>query len=226
MNIVAGVNPYAEGSVEVSCGRTKLLISLSVERDVPPWMKGAPGGWITAEYGMLPRATHTRNKREAAQGKQSGRTLEIQRLIGRALRASLDLNQLPGLTLRLDCDVLCADGGTRTAAISGAWVALAQAVRWAKTSALLSEDFQLRQVAAISAGIVGGRALLDLCYDEDSTADFDMNLVLDADERIIEIQGTSERENISLEKLRELTALATDGIRRIMQIQRRAAENF
>lgn len=219
MAITLGATPYAEGSVEVRCGNTKLLVAASIEQDVPPWMDKTTGGWITAEYGMLPRATHTRNKREAASGKQSGRTLEIQRLIGRALRAAIDLKQIPGLTIRLDCDVLCADGGTRTAAISGAWVALAQAISWAKKKELVAPDVRVHPVGAISVGIVGGRALLDLCYEEDSKADFDLNVVLDEKKNFIEIQGTAERESVPSDRLLELTSLAMKGIEQVMSIQ-------
>ena len=215
-------SPYAEGSVEISCGNTKLLIAASIEKEVPPWMKPDSGGWITAEYGMLPRATHTRNRREAAQGKQSGRTLEIQRLIGRALRAAIDLKKLPNLTIRLDCDVICADGGTRTAAISGAWVALVQAINWAKREKLVTADFKLTQVAAISVGVVAGQPMLDLCYEEDSSADFDMNVVVDEGGKLIEVQGTAERETITVARFQELLTLAQAGISNIMQLQRDA----
>ena len=218
-----GVSPYAEGSAEVQCGKTKLLISATIETEVPPWMKEGQGGWITAEYGMLPRATHSRNKREAAQGKQSGRTLEIQRLIGRAMRAALDIGELPGLTIRLDCDVLCADGGTRTAAISGAWLALYQAMRWAKKKGLVRPDFPVHQVAAVSVGVVKGTPLLDLCYEEDSQADFDLNVVLDHELSIVEIQGTAERGSVSAPVLNKLLGEATEGIRSIMDLQQAAA---
>lgn len=219
MTIVPGVSPYAEGSAEVTCGKTKLLITATVETDVPPWMKEGQGGWITAEYGMLPRATHTRNKREASQGKQSGRTLEIQRLIGRALRAALNIRALPGLTLRLDCDVLCADGGTRTAAISGAWVALYQAIKSAKSRGLLDPNFPVKNVAAISVGIVGGVPLVDLCYEEDSQADFDLNVVLDHKLQIVEVQGTAEKDSVPAPVLGELLVKATKAISSIMEKQ-------
>lgn len=222
ITILCGVNPYAEGSAEIAFGNTRLLISATVESSTPGWIDPTAQGWLTAEYGMLPRATHTRNDREAARGKQSGRTLEIQRLIGRALRAAIDLKTIPGLTIRLDCDVLCADGGTRTAAVTGAWIALAQAVQWAKQNDLLVADCPVRQVAAISVGIVGGRPLLDLCYEEDSQAQFDMNVVLDEEQRIIEVQGTAERATISSDQCTELLALATGGIADIMELQREA----
>ncbi len=214
------VNPYAEGSVEVSFGRTKLLVSASVEREVPKWMEKEGTGWITAEYGMLPRSTHTRNRREAASGKQSGRTLEIQRLIGRAMRASLPMNEIPGFTIRLDCDVIVADGGTRTAAISGAWVALTRALRRMAESGALAKEPSVRQVAAVSAGMVNGELLLDLCYDEDSNAEFDMNIVCNDNLDLIEIQGTGEKGVISPKHLNEVLELASAGIRQIMQIQK------
>lgn len=226
LQITPGVNPYAEGSAQIECGRTKLLVSASVEKEVPAWMKSAPGGWITAEYGMLPRATHTRNKRESTQGKQSGRTLEIQRLIGRALRAAIDLDKLPGLTIRVDCDVVCADGGTRTAAITGAWVALAQAMKWAKEQKLVEPDFPVHQVAALSLGVVKGTPMLDLCYEEDSNADFDMNVVIDSKGGLIEVQGTAEKDSISAEVFANLLARATTGIFKVMEIQRTAAASL
>ena len=225
ISITPSVSPYAEGSSEISFGSTKLLICASVERKVPPWMEEGSGGWITAEYGMLPRSTHTRSKREASAGRQSGRTLEIQRLIGRALRAAVDLRALEGITIRLDCDVLVADGGTRTAAISGAWVALYQALEWAKSSGLAA-DAKLRQVAAVSAGIVDGCPLLDLCYEEDSSADFDMNLVGNIEGDLIEVQGTAEKSSISPGQFQEVMDLATKGIAEIMAVQREAVSGL
>lgn len=215
------VSPYAEGSCEVSAGNTKLLVTASVETELPKWMDKPTQGWITAEYGMLPRSTHTRNKREASQGKQSGRTLEIQRLIGRALRAALDLSQLAGITIRLDCDVICADGGTRTAAISGAWIALYQAVEHIKRNKLLSQVPSIKQVAAISAGVLAGEEILDLCYEEDSQAEFDMNVVVDANGNIVEVQGTAEKGNISKERFDSLLSLALEGTRTVMLEQQR-----
>ncbi len=226
LTITAGVNPYAEGSARVECGRTQLLITASVEKEIPKWMTPEKGGWITAEYGMLPRSTHTRNKREAAQGKQSGRTLEIQRLIGRALRVAIDLKSLTGLTIRLDCDVLSADGGTRTAAISGGWVALYQAIRWAKSEGLVPPEYSVKQVAAISVGVFGGQPLVDLCYEEDSAADFDMNLVFDDSLRLVEIQGTAEKDSVSTDMLSKLLLLGESSARRIMKIQRSVVEQL
>ncbi len=226
VTITRGVNPYAEGSAEVSFGKTKLLITVSVEKEVPPWMAKDPtaGGWLTAEYGMLPRATHTRNKREAASGKQGGRTLEIQRLIGRALRAAVDLKQLPGLTLRFDCDVICADGGTRTAAITGSWVALHDAIAWAKTKGLVGPDCSINRVAAISLGVVSGELLVDLCYEEDSQADFDLNIVVDENARIIEVQGTAERSPLSHTQMSELLERGIVAAGQLLAHQQRAIE--
>ena len=226
VSIVRGVNPYAEGSAEVCFGKTKLLITVSVEREVPAWMAKDPnaGGWLTAEYGMLPRATHTRNKREAASGKQGGRTLEIQRLIGRALRAAVDLKQLPGLTLRFDCDVICADGGTRTAAITGSWVALYDAIAWAKAKGLIAAECALNRVAAISLGFVRGELLVDLCYEEDSQADFDLNLVVDDRQRIIEVQGTAELVPLSQPQLNELISRGMEATATLMNHQQSAIE--
>ena len=219
VRIVSGVNPYAEGSVEVRFGNTKLLITASVEEEVPRWMEQGSGGWITAEYGMLPRATHTRSRREAASGKQGGRTLEIQRLIGRALRAAVDLKEIEGLTIRLDCDVLTADGGTRTAAISGGWVALHQAIEWCKKKKMVAVDTELRGIAAVSLGIVDGEPRLDLCYEEDSAAEFDLNVVMNGDLSLIEVQGTAENGDISREDLNTLITLAEKGVREVFEIQ-------
>ena len=226
VSIVRGVNPYAEGSAEVSFGKTKLLITATVEREVPPWMAKDPqaGGWLTAEYGMLPRSTHTRNKREAASGKQGGRTLEIQRLIGRALRAAVDLKQLPGLTLRFDCDVICADGGTRTAAITGSWVALYDAIAWAKAKGLVGPECTVNRVAAISLGIVNSELLVDLCYEEDSQADFDLNVVVDDKQRLIEVQGTAERQPLSQLQMNELIMRGIEATGELMRYQQRAIE--
>ena len=219
ISITTGVNPYAEGSVEVCFGHTKVLVTASLETDLPPWMKDQPRGWITAEYGMLPRSTHTRNKREAAQGKQGGRTLEIQRLIGRALRAAVALEDIKGLTIRLDCDVLCADGGTRTASICGASVALCQAIEVAKKKGLVSESATVKNVAAVSVGKLNEQLLLDLAYEEDSKADFDLNLVFNNSLGLIEVQGTAEASPISKDELLSLLALGEEGARKVIEIQ-------
>ena len=212
-------NPYAEGSCEVSFGNTKLLLTASVETDIPRWMEDENRGWITAEYGMLPRSTHTRMKREAASGKQGGRTMEIQRLIGRALRQSVALEEIAGLSIKLDCDVICADGGTRTAAISGAWVALSQAIDWAKGKGLISKSVSLCPIASVSVGVVNGETLLDLCYEEDSNADFDLNFVFNNKEELIEIQGTAEKQAISKNRLVEMFDLAYKGVEEIFSKQ-------
>lgn len=225
ISFIPDVNPYAEGSVQVSFGRTTLLVTVSIEREVPEWLKERNEGWITAEYGMLPRSTHSRNRREASAGKQSGRTLEIQRLIGRALRAAIDLKKIGPITLRVDCDVLCADGGTRTAAINGGWIALERAVHWARTNGVITNDLPLVQVAAISVGRVRGTNFLDLCYEEDSGAEFDLNVVMTSDMKIIEIQGTAERAPITSADLTTLTELAADGIRKIFGHQNDALKS-
>ncbi|MBP9839147.1 MAG: ribonuclease PH [Proteobacteria bacterium] len=226
IKIVPNVNPYAEGSAEVSFGNTKVLVTATIEREIPSWMREEKSGWITAEYAMLPRSTHTRNRRESASGKQSGRTLEVQRLIGRALRAAIDLSKVEGLTLRLDCDVIVADGGTRTAAITGAWVALAQAIKWAKNSYLINQNTELKQVAAISAGYVRGELMLDLCYEEDSKADFDLNVVINNERKIIEIQGSAERQALSGKQFSELIELTMPALEQIMKIQLESLEKI
>lgn len=220
IRITPSVNPYAEGSALIACGSTEVLITASVEQEVPRWMKDEGRGWITAEYGMLPRATHTRNKREASSGKQGGRTMEIQRLIGRALRAAVDLSSIPGITIRLDCDVMVADGGTRTASISGAWVALAQALLTCEREGILSAAPKIQQIAAISVGSLEGKDLLDLCYEEDSQADFDLNLVSNESGELIEIQGTAERSGLSLSRITALSSLGLEGINRILELQK------
>lgn len=219
VTITAGVHPYAEGSAEVAFGGTRVLVTASVELSRPKWKQEGEGGWITAEYGMLPRATHTRNSREAASGKQGGRTLEIQRLIGRALRAATNVSLLENITIRLDCDVLVADGGTRTAAISGGWVALMQALDWVETRQSVAEPLPRNPVAAVSLGAIEGELLLDLCYEEDSSADFDVNVVLNGDFDLIEIQGTAENGVIPRAKLDAVLALAASGCEQIFKVQ-------
>ncbi len=178
LRIETGFNPYAEGSVLIAFGNTHVICTASVEARQPPFLRQSDQGWVTAEYGMLPRATHSRNRREASRGKQSGRTMEIQRLIGRSLRAVTDLDRLGPRTITLDCDVIQADGGTRTAAITGSWVALRLAVNGLLASGAIAEDAIIGQVAAVSCGIVDGVALLDLAYDEDSRAEMDANFVM------------------------------------------------
>ncbi|AWX16271.1 ribonuclease PH [Mergibacter septicus] len=210
---------YAEGSVLVEFGETKVLCTASVEESVPRFLKGQNQGWITAEYSMLPRATHCRTQREVAKGKQSGRTMEIQRLIGRALRAMVDLSALGERTITLDCDVIQADGGTRTAAISGAAVALVDAITGLQQKGLLKVNPIKGLVAAVSVGIVDQQAVCDLEYIEDSAAETDMNVVMMEDGRMIEVQGTAEGQPFSHEELLTLLALAKQGIEQIIQAQ-------
>ncbi len=217
-----GYTRHAEGSVLVEFGETRVLCTASVEPRVPPFLKGQGKGWITAEYGMLPRATDERTAREATRGKQGGRTLEIQRLIGRSLRAAVDLRALGERSITLDCDVLQADGGTRTAAITGAWVALCDAVDGLIAAGTLSADPIHAQVAAVSVGVYQGTPVLDLDYAEDSAAETDMNLVMDGEGRFIEIQGTAEGVSFSRAELDALLELGTTGIREIQTAQRTA----
>ena len=217
-------NCHAEGSVLVEFGDTRVLCMASVEERVPRFLKGSQQGWITAEYGMLPRATGERMAREAARGKQGGRTLEIQRLIGRSLRAALDLKALGERTITLDCDVLQADGGTRTASITGAWVALADALDRLCQDGVLEAPVPLRQIASVSVGLKQGEVLLDLDYIEDSTADTDMNFVMNDEKLFIEIQGTAEHSPFSEVEMQNMTATAVKGIEELMRLQRLARE--
>lgn len=216
--------PHAEGSALVRFGNTQVIVTASVDERVPPFLFGTGQGWVTAEYGMLPRATHSRSAREAARGKQGGRTLEIQRLIGRALRASVRLDRLGPITITLDCDVIQADGGTRTAAITGAWVALAQAIRRLREQGKIKKNPMLGQVAAISVGLVGGEPLLDLDYEEDVAAEVDLNVVANEDGQLIEVQGTAEGKAFSKDELDRMVELGLEGIQRLMDIQRSALE--
>lgn len=213
---------HAEGSVLIEFGHTKVLCTASVEEKVPPHKRGSGEGWVTAEYGMLPRSTHTRNDREAAKGKQSGRTQEIQRLIGRSLRAVFDLKLLGERTLSLDCDVLQADGGTRTAAITGAYVAAHDAVSWLMSSGKLQASPVRGAVAAVSVGMLQGVALLDLSYSEDATCDTDMNVIMTESGRFIEVQGTAEGAPFSRQEMDRLLSLAEAGIGSLLELQRRA----
>jgi ribonuclease PH len=215
---------YAEGSVLVSFGETRVLCNASIETTVPPFLRGTGRGWVTAEYAMLPRATHTRSPRESSRGKVGGRTHEIQRLIGRSLRAVVDLEALGERTIQIDCDVLQADGGTRTAAITGAWVALADAVQGLLEKGLLKTNPLREGVAAVSVGIVDGRPLLDLEYAEDSRAAVDMNFVITASGRFVEVQGTAEEEPFSAEDLDRLRDLAVAGCRTLCTLQQQALE--
>ena len=213
---------HAEGSVLVAFGDTQVLCTASVEEKVPPHKRGSGEGWVTAEYGMLPRATHTRGDREAARGKQSGRTQEIQRLIGRSLRAVFDLAALGERTITLDCDVLQADGGTRTAAITGAFVAAHDAVTWLIGQGKLAASPIRDHVAAVSVGIVAGTPLLDLEYVEDSACDTDMNVVMTGAGHFVEVQGTAEGAAFTRAEMDRLLALATDGIAQLVAAQKRA----
>ncbi len=213
---------HAEGSVLVSFGNTKVLVTASVEERLPPWLRGKGEGWVTAEYSMLPRATHTRGQREAAKGKQSGRTQEIQRLIGRSLRAVTDLRKLGERQITLDCDVIQADGGTRTAAISGAWVALRLAVQGLMASGVITQDPLTEKVAAVSCGIFKGNPVLDLDYDEDSSADADANFVLIEGGKIAEVQATAEGATYDEEALLRLLRLARIGTDLIFAAQDKA----
>ena len=213
---------HAEGSVLVEFGNTKVLCTATVEDRLPGWLKGKGQGWVTAEYGMLPRSTGSRTAREAAKGKQGGRTMEIQRLIGRSLRAVIDLKKLDGKTVWIDCDVLQADGGTRTASISGAYVALCDAVTWLQQNRRLKKNPLHGQIASVSVGIFDGVPVLDLDYDEDSKAETDMNVVMNEAGQFIELQGTAEGHAFRRDELDAMLVLAEKGIREIMQAQREA----
>ncbi|MFH1007375.1 MAG: ribonuclease PH [Candidatus Latescibacterota bacterium] len=215
---------HAEGSVLVEMGKTRVICSVSVEKGVPPFLMNQATGWLTAEYAMLPRATETRNPRESATGKVQGRTHEVQRLIGRSLRAAVDLDAIGQWTLKVDCDVIQADGGTRTAAITGAYVALCDAIATMQRREMIRKNPIIGQMAAISVGMVDGIPLLDLCYREDAAADVDMNVVMTEDGRMVEVQGTAEGEPFSREDMNRLMDLATQGIERLMAIQREALD--
>jgi ribonuclease PH len=210
---------HAEGSVLVAFGNTKVICTASVENRQPRWLRDEQQGWVTAEYGMLPRSTHSRMGREAARGGQGGRTMEIQRLIGRALRAAVDLNKLGPRTVTLDCDVIQADGGTRTAAISGAFVALSQALRKLRMDAGIEDDPIIANVASVSVGIYSGTPVLDLDYAEDSSAETDMNVVMDSNERFIEVQGTAEGVPFSSAEMNAMLDLARTGVAQIIAAQ-------
>ncbi|MBT1451506.1 ribonuclease PH [Glaciecola sp. XM2] len=213
---------HAEGSVLIEFGNTKVLCNASVQEGVPRFMKGQGKGWITAEYSMLPRATHTRSDREAARGKQGGRTLEIQRLIARALRAAVDLKMLGENTITVDCDVIQADGGTRTAAITGACVALVDALSWMRTKGILKNNPLRHMIGAISVGIYKGTPIADLEYLEDSDAETDMNVVMTETGKLIEVQGTAEGDAFSFEEMNEMLELARIGIKELFDIQKTA----
>ena len=222
VTLETGVNRYAEGSCLVSFGHTKVLVTASLDEGVPPFLRGKGQGWVTAEYGMLPRATHTRGRREAAQGKQSGRTQEIQRLIGRSLRAVTDMRALGERQISIDCDVIQADGGTRTASITGAWVALRLATRYLLEEGVIKTDPILDHVAAISCGVFADVPVLDLDYEEDSQAEADANFVLTGGGDIVEIQATGERRGFTQGEFEALFSLARSGIADLVKMQKAA----
>ena len=222
VSLERGVVKYAEGSCMVKFGDTHVLVTATLEERLPPWLKGQGRGWVTAEYGMLPRATLERTRREAAAGKQNGRTVEIQRLIGRSLRATVNLEALGERQITVDCDVLQADGGTRTAAITGAWVALHDCFAWMRARSIISVDPLRDHVAAVSCGLYKGTPVLDLDYAEDSAAETDANFVLTGRGGIVEVQGTAEMEPFSEAQLLELLQLARAGTDRLVALQKEA----
>lgn len=226
VSLEAGVSPYAEGSCMVRFGNTHVMCTATVSSRIPPWLKGKGQGWVTAEYGMLPRSTGSRMDREAARGKQSGRTQEIQRLIGRSLRAVVDLEKLGEIQIILDCDVIQADGGTRTAAITGAYVALYQACKHLERIGAFKEFPIIDEVAAISCGLYKGEAVLDLDYDEDSTAAADTNFVMTGNGGIVEVQGTAEERAFSEEQFLELLKLSRKGINELVEKQKAVTESL
>ena len=215
-----GVSKHAEGSCLIKFGNTHVLCTASLEERVPPWLKGQQRGWVTAEYAMLPRATSERTRREVTRGSPSGRTQEIQRLIGRALRAVVNLEKLGERQITVDCDVIQADGGTRTASITGAWVALYDCIQWMKLRDMVKDDVLRDQVAAISCGLYGGKAVLDLDYAEDSNADADANFVMTGSGGIVEVQGTAETVPFSQDSFDNLMALAKKGIGELVELQK------
>ena len=223
VSLERGVVKYAEGSCFVKFGDTHVLVTATLEDRLPPWLKGQQRGWVTAEYGMLPRATQERTRREASTGKQNGRTVEIQRLIGRSLRSVISLEALGERQITVDCDVIQADGGTRTASITGAWVALYDCIAWMKTREMLTRGEPIRDhIAAISCGVCNGVAVLDLDYAEDSEADTDANFVMTGSGNIVEIQGTAEKIPFSEEQFLALLALARKGIGKLVDLQKMA----
>ena len=224
VSLEPGISPHAEGSCLARFGNTHVLCTASLDERVPPWLRGLGRGWVTAEYGMLPRSTTERMRREAAAGKQSGRTQEIQRLIGRSLRAVVDLKRLGERQIVIDCDVIQADGGTRTAAITGAWVALRQCISWMRERSMLADDPLKDHVAAISCGIVDGVPVLDLDYPEDSGAETDANFVITGTGGLVEIQGTAEKEPFSEAQFMELLRLARHGVASLVELQRLAVD--
>lgn len=226
ITIIPGYQKYAEGSALIEMGTTKVLCAASLEEKVPAFMRGQGKGWVTAEYSMLPRATNTRNTRERETGKVSGRSQEIQRLIGRSLRAVTNLDTLGERTVHIDCDVIQADGGTRTAAITGAYVALNQALQMLVKNRVLTQVPLLCPVAAISVGILNGELLLDLCYEEDFAADVDFNVVLTSQGGLVELQGATEADPFPRHQVDEVLSLASRGMESLFRVQREAAEGF
>ncbi|MCO6507488.1 MAG: ribonuclease PH [Snodgrassella sp.] len=222
LSITPNVLAHADGSVLICCGQTKVICTATIDENVPAFLKNQGRGWVTAEYGMLPASANGRMRREAAAGKQTGRTQEIQRLIGRSLRAVVDMEKLGSRQILIDCDVIQADGGTRTASISGAFVALSLAVNQLLARGVISENPIREAVAAISVGILNGRLLLDLDYPEDSACDADINVVMTASQQLIEIQGTAEGATFSIQQLNELISLAQKGIEQILAVQQQA----
>ena len=222
VSLERGVVKYAEGSCFVKFGDTHVLVTASLEERLPPWLKGQGRGWVTAEYGMLPRATSERTRREASAGKQGGRTVEIQRLIGRSLRSVVDLPALGERQITIDCDVIQADGGTRTASITGAWVALADCINWMKARDIIKAEILRDHIAAISCGVCKGTAVLDLDYTEDSEADTDANFVMTGSGNIVEIQATAEKIPFSEDQFVTLLALARKGIAKLVSLQKLA----
>ena len=222
VSLERGVVKYAEGSCFVKFGDTHVLVTASLEERLPPWLKGQGRGWVTAEYGMLPRATSERTRREASAGKQGGRTVEIQRLIGRSLRSVVDLVALGEKQITIDCDVIQADGGTRTASITGAWVALADCLAWMKGRDMVRQEVLRDHIAAVSCGVYQNTAVLDLDYAEDSEADTDANFVLSGSGKIVEIQATAERDPFSEEQFMALLALARKGCEKLVSLQKMA----
>ena len=220
VSLERGVVKYAEGSCFVKFGDTHVLVTSSLEERLPPWLKGQGRGWVTAEYGMLPRATSERTRREASAGKQGGRTVEIQRLIGRSLRSVIDLQALGERQITVDCDVIQADGGTRTASITGAWVALSDCLSWMSARNMLKGQVLRDHIAAVSCGVFKGTAVLDLDYAEDSEADTDANFVMTGSGNIVEVQATAEKDPFSEEQLLALLALARKGIEKLVGLQK------
>lgn len=222
IKITRNYTKHAEGSVLVEFGDTKVICTASVESRIPPWLRGQGKGWVTAEYGMLPRSTGSRMGREAARGKQGGRTMEIQRLIGRSLRAAVDMKKLGEQQITVDCDVIQADGGTRTASITGGYVALCDAINHLMEQGEVKENPIVSQIASVSVGVYNGTPVLDLDYDEDSSAETDMNVVMDGAGQFIEVQGTAEEAPFSLEEMQQMLALAQQGITNLIDHQKDA----